>query len=380
MTSCEKRVKVVIIYGGQSVEHEVSCRSASFIFEHIDRQRFEPIGVGVDHQGLWWPQDFPESFSPPRQLKIDKNYHRKALPEGLQNLGPQQMLWHLCGIDSSVPTPELVFFPIIHGTNGEDGRLQGLLDLAQVAYVGADTLGSAVSMDKLLSKQLIAHHGIPVTPWHSFLSYDWEWNHEQIIQRAIDELGLPLFVKPASLGSSVGISKAKSRLDLKKACEDALQFDDKVLIETAMDDIREIECAVLGSYKMECASPGEIIPQDGFYSYDAKYIDDKAAVVQVPAELTENEAHNAKDLAIRAASALGIYGMARIDFFLESKTGKFVFNEANTIPGFTEISQYPRLWQNEGIEGRELVQKLIELAQERNTKKHGLQTAYQGQT
>ncbi|MFK7824769.1 MAG: D-alanine--D-alanine ligase family protein [Oligoflexales bacterium] len=379
MTSNEERAKVVIIYGGQSVEHEVSCRSASFIFEHIDRQRFEPIGVGVDHQGNWWPQAFPETFVPPRQLGITKNT-RKGLAQGVQSLGPKQMLWYLCGIDLDIESSDLVFFPIIHGTNGEDGRLQGLFDLADVAYVGADTLSSAVSMDKAVSKQLVAKHDILVTPSHSFSSHDWEWNSDKIIGNAIEEFAWPLFVKPASLGSSVGISKVNSRMELQKACENALNFDDKVLIEKAMEGIREIECAVLGSFQMECASPGEVIPQGGFYSYDAKYVDDKAAIVQVPADLSEKEAYTAKDLAIKVASALGIYGMARIDFFLESKTGKYFFNEANTIPGFTEISQYPRLWQNEGIEGGELVQKLIGLAQERTSRKNRIQRAYQGQT
>lgn len=379
MVSHSSQKKVVILYGGQSVEHEVSCRSASFIFKHIDRQRYEPIGIGVDHQGHWWPQSFPESFVPPRQLGISKDFERANLSQG-SALGPKQMLWHLCGLNQDIPASEVIFFPIIHGTNGEDGRLQGLFEMTGVSYIGADTLGSSVSMDKVFSKQLVANHGIPVTPYHTFSSHDWDWNKESIVQKAIDELGLPLFVKPSSLGSSVGISKVKARTELHSACEEALKFDDKVLIETSMEGIREIECAVLGNDKMECAFPGEIIPQGGFYSYDAKYVDDKAAIVQVPAELTEKEARTAKDLAIRAAAALGICGMARIDFFLESSTGNYLFNEANTIPGFTEISQYPRLWQNEGIEGKELVQRLLELAEERASKKNGLQRVYQGRT
>ena len=380
MTSHNKRIKVVILYGGQSVEHEVSCRSASFIFKHIDKQLYEPVGVGVDHQGHWWPQSFPESFEPPRQLSIAKSVKRSELSPGAQALGPREMLWYLCGLDQSINASELVFFPIIHGTHGEDGRLQGLLEMADVAFVGADTLASAVSMDKVFSKQLVANCGIPVAPYQSFSSYDWEWNKDSIIKKAIDDLGLPLFVKPSSLGSSVGISKVTSRSELHNACEQALKFDDKVLIEQGMEGIREIECAVLGNYQLECAYPGEIIPQGGFYSYDAKYVDDKAAIVQVPAELSEKEARGAKEMAIRTASALGICGMARIDFFLDPKSGNYLFNEANTIPGFTEISQYPRLWQNEGIDGRELVQKLVRLAQERATKKQGLQRVYQGKT
>lgn len=375
-----KRTKVVILYGGQSVEHEVSCRSASFIFKHLDKQRFEPIGVGIDHQGHWWPQSFSDSYTPPRQLEIVKNYARKPLSEGSRAFGPQEMLWHLCGIDLSIDPSELVFFPMTHGTNGEDGRLQGLFEMAGVTYVGADSLGSAISMNKVFSKQMAAHHGIPVVPYLAFSASQWELGKEQIIRNAISDFGLPLFVKPASLGSSVGISKVCTESELSKACVDALAFDDHILIEQGMEGVREIECAVLGSDQMECAAPGEIIPQGGFYSYDAKYLDHQAAVIQVPAKLTEKEVRTAQEMAIKVASALGIYGMARIDFFLDTKTGQYFFNEANTIPGFTQISQYPLLWQNEGIGGKDLVQQLIDLALKRSIKKHSLQKVYTGQT
>jgi D-alanine-D-alanine ligase len=262
----------------------------------------------------------------------------------------------------------LVVFPILHGTNGEDGTIQGLLELAEVAFVGPDTLGSAVGMDKVVSKKLAQAAGVPVVPWLDTRAQFWPDHHERILAEAANSLGFPLFVKPARLGSSVGVTKAKSKDELRRACELALSFDDRIMIEKGLS-VREIEVAVLGDYDPDVSVPGEVIPHAEFYSYDAKYIDADGASMAIPAVLEPAQVKTAQQLAKQVFTALDLYGMARVDLFLDKTTGAFYFNEVNTIPGFTEISQYPLLWQASGVPPRALLDRLVELALKRQQTK-----------
>ena len=259
----------------------------------------------------------------------------------------------------------LVVFPLVHGTCGEDGTLQGLLELAGVPYVGSDTLGSAVAMDKHIAKKLVASEGIPVVPWVLVSPFKWGRDSLACMDEAIGLLGFPLFVKPASLGSSVGIAKAHDKEGLERACRLAMRYDDRILIERAVVRPRELECATLGGEDPECAGPGEVIPGQEFYSYDDKYGSSSRAQIRIPADVSAGLARKARSRTAQIARILGLYGMARVDFLYQASEDRLYFNEANTIPGFTEISQYPMLWKHAGVSEQELISRLADLALER---------------
>ena len=367
------RRDVFVLYGGRSTEHEVSCRSAAFIIDHLDPEKYRIHAVGIDGDGAWWPQDI-DMLRPAHRGKGPVPIVRGVSPilrGGGQAVrdgaGPAAQILAAMGADG-VMLKDAVIFPVTHGTFGEDGTLQGLFELAEIAFVGPDTLGSAVGMDKVVSKVLAQAAGVPVVPWRDLRQQDFAVRGPSLCQEAVANLGLPLFVKPARLGSSVGVTKVRRPEDLEPAVKAALTFDDRVLIEKGLT-VREIEVAALGDYEPELSVPGEVIPHADFYSYDAKYTDAKAATVAVPADLTPELAERARELARKVYVALGLYGMARIDLFLEPTTNHYYFNEVNTIPGFTEISQYPQLWQASGLPAGALLDRLVTLAVARRSTK-----------
>ena len=267
-----------------------------------------------------------------------------------------------------------VVFPVLHGPYGEDGTVQGLLELANVPYVGAGVLGSAVGMDKAVMKTLFIARNLPVGPYLVVLRPEWHGAADAVTRRVTEELRYPVFVKPANLGSSVGISKAKSEADLRSAMELALQFDRKIVIEAGIVNAREIECSVLGNDDPQASVPGEIIPSREFYDYEAKYLDDASTVV-IPASLSDTEAREVQRLAIEAFRAVDCAGMARVDFFVTRDGGRIYVNEVNTIPGFTTISMYPKMWEASGLSYTALIDRLITLALERHAEKQQLRTS-----
>jgi D-alanine-D-alanine ligase len=364
-----QRIRVGIIFGGRSGEHEVSLRSARSILEALDPQRYEPVLVGIDHDGQWHLQEAARAMLPAADGALHLDAHTSALA-----ISPCCST-ALVQPGSSGPggLPIDVFFPVLHGTYGEDGTIQGLLEMADVAYAGSGVLGSAVGMDKDVAKRLLRDAGIPVVDWLVAKS----WQREALSDKLVAErIGYPCFVKPANLGSSVGVHKVKSPDELHPALDDAFQYDTRLLIEKAVD-AREIECAVLGNEFPEASIPGEIIPHAEFYSYEAKYIDSDGAALAIPANLTSEQRDRVRKLAVETFQALELDGMARVDFFLDRTTGELFVNEVNTIPGFTSISMYPKLWEASGLGFAQLVARLLELGIERHKRRRALRTRYQ---
>lgn len=351
--------KAVVVYGGRSTEHEVSCRSASYIYKNIDRSRFDVFAFAVDKAGVWHAQN---------RIELEKNIPT-SLPVSGHESGDAEskaLLDRFFSRDTK-PGDDVVVFNIIHGTTGEDGCLQGFFDLKDVAYVGPSLLGAAIAMDKVVAKQLAEAAGIPIVPYVAIRAFEWEKNSALILKQAEAKLGLPIFVKPASLGSSVGIRRATTSAELKDAVQYAFEFDERVLLETAMN-IREIEYACLGTYDPQVSAAGEVAVDEGFYSYEEKYSNESKATVQVPAKLDPAIAQEGAKLAVRIFQALNLYGLSRVDLFLEKSTGKFFMNEVNTLPGFTSISQYPKLFEHAGYSGSQLIGKLLDLAIDRRSK------------
>jgi len=327
-----KKIRVGVIRGGRSGEHEVSLRSAESILNAIDRNKYEVIPITIAHDGSWEP--FTISPAPNDLRPVD------------------------------------VVFPIVHGTYGEDGTIQGLFELANVAYVGAGVLGSAVGMDKDVMKRLLRDGGLPIVEY-------WTVHKDRLhpfLERFMNELPYPVFVKPANLGSSVGITKAHSPEELPAALATAAEYDRKVVVERGVD-AREIELSVLGNDDPLASIAGEIIPSREFYDYNAKYVDEDSRLL-IPAPLSESQVKEAQQLALSAFKVLECSGMARVDLFLDRKTEKFYLNEINTLPGFTSISMYPKLWGYSGIPYPQLIDRLITLALERHAEKNKLRTKY----
>ncbi|WP_411835818.1 D-alanine--D-alanine ligase [Pseudomonas chlororaphis subsp. aurantiaca] len=361
------KLRVGIIFGGRSAEHEVSLQSARNIVDALDRERFEPVLIGIDKNGHWHLNDtsnFLINQENPALIALNQSNRELAVVPGkasqqLLETSNQELLGH---VD--------VIFPIVHGTLGEDGCLQGLLRMADLPFVGSDVLGSAVCMDKDISKRLLRDAGLAVTP---FITLNRATAARTDFAQAQSKLGLPMFVKPANQGSSVGVSKVTSEAQYHAAIELALGFDEKVLVESAVSG-REIECAVLGNDQPIASGCGEIVVGSGFYSYDSKYIDDQAAQVVVPADLSEEVSERIRALAVEAFQVLGCSGLARVDVFL-TQGGEVLINEINSLPGFTRISMYPKLWQAAGMTYSELVSRLIELALERHAARQALKVS-----
>jgi D-alanine-D-alanine ligase len=361
-----KRIRVGILFGGKSVEHEISLLSAKNVIDALDKNKYEPVLIGIDKSGRWLmnePSKFLLNSTNPKLIALNKaNSESVALAPQSEGKLTSLNSGHL---DKTVD----VVFPILHGPFGEDGTIQGLLKLANVPFVGAGLLGSAVGMDKDVMKRLLREAGVPVPKFLVF-----RHNEQPEFDSATRVLGLPVFVKPANLGSSVGISKAKDKAGFGQAVVDAFRYDTKILIEEAVQG-REIECAVLGNHDPIASVPGEIIPNHEFYDYDAKYVDENGARLEAPAKLPEETIKHVQKLAIRTFKTLNCEGMGRVDMFLKAD-GTLLVNEINTIPGFTKISMYPRLWGLSGIPYTELIDRLIWLAIERFEREQKLQTSH----
>lgn len=353
-------VTIALLFGGRSGEHEVSLMSARSVLSVLDRQRYRVIEVGITHEGAWLTgENVLAAFE---QGQFDRLLPACLHPDPsrpglyvIRNGGEREVLEKLADVD--------VYFPVLHGSYGEDGTLQGLFEMADVAYVGAGVVGSSVGMDKGVFKEVMRAQGIPVVESMVVLRSEIENDMETVIRRAEAMSAYPLFVKPANLGSSVGVTKCRSRSDLAEGLMDAAQYDRRILIERGVPEAREIEISVLGNDDPQTSVAGEIIPGADFYSYDAKYVLDTSVPV-IPATLTETQAAQVSEYAIRAFKAVDACGMARVDFFV-SASGEVLLNEINTIPGFTKISMYPKLWDASGLAYPELVNRLIELALER---------------
>lgn len=361
------RLRVAVIFGGKSTEHEVSIQSARNVVKAIDRSRFDVQLIGIDKGGRWVMGQESElllSEGNPHQALLDGSGAEVGL-----HPGPGQRELRVLASGKSLGAVDVVF-PVLHGGAGEDGSVQGFLKLAGLAYVGPSVLGSAVGMDKDVAKRLMRDAGLPVVPYVCLQGK----NAKPMPQDLERLLGFPCFVKPANSGSSVGVSKVHGREELDGAIREAFRFDRKVLVEKAIVG-REIEVAVLGNEDPQASVAGEILPQAEFYSYEAKYLDENGAILKIPAELSKGEMDQVRDLAKRAFSCLGCEGMARVDFFLDAK-GNFYVNEINTIPGFTAISMYPKLWEASGLGYTELISRLIDLALERKALEDGLISSY----
>lgn len=359
-----KKLRLAILFGGKSAEHEISLLSAKNIVEAIDQNKYRIILIGISKFGEWflketkpkkWPKSIPSRSSGLKvTLVAGKNGAELVALSSKKKLG---------SVD--------VVFPILHGPFGEDGTMQGLLKLANIAFVGAGVLGSAIGMDKDVMKRLLRDAGIRVA---RFLAFDRTSAGELNFEKVSGQLGLPLFIKPANLGSSVGIHKVKDQKQFDHALKDAFRYDSKILAEEYIHG-REMECSVLGNDHPIASLPGEIVPQHEFYSYEAKYLDEKGAILKIPANLPAPVVREIQETSVKAFQVLCCEGMARVDFFLRDNK-EVIVNEINTIPGFTKISMYPKLWEASGISYRGLIDRLIQLALERDRREKKLKTSF----
>jgi D-alanine-D-alanine ligase len=381
MSSLDK-IRVAVLFGGRSSEHEVSLKSAANVIQHLDPARFDVVPIGIDKQGNWFVGDgiFEKSLEQNHVLKLHDDSHTWFTPEWIGKSVEKQSSQDLVMKKSGESFFDVVF-PAVHGTFCEDGTLQGLLELAGVPYVGCGVLSSSIGMDKDVSKRLAMHAGIPIVPYLVLRQGAWQHQPEQLTKKIAEQLHFPVFVKPANTGSSVGITKVKSADQLVSAINEAFKFDTKILVEKALN-VLELEIAVLESVETN-AEPivsvvGEIKPRHEFYSYEAKYLDDDGAELCIPATISEEKKAEARAMAKNLFHALECEGMARVDLFLDKDTNKIYFNEVNTLPGFTQISMYPKLMSASGISYSELLTRLIQLAMKRHGNKSQLIRSYAG--
>jgi len=364
------KLRVGILFGGRSAEHEVSLQSAKNVYDAIDRTKYEPVLIGIDKSGRWLLSDearFLINADDPKRIRLNPSSETVALvPQGggaIANLSGAKN-----GTEVRVSTAIDVIFPILHGPFGEDGTVQGLLKMADIPFVGAGVLASAAGMDKEIMKRLLRDAGLPIGKFMVLRSGEKIPDYETLNTT----LGSTLFIKPANMGSSVGISKVRNKDEYLPALKNAFEYDIKVLIEEFIPG-REIECSVLGNDEPEASIPGEIIPSHEFYSYDAKYIDEEGAALVIPAEVSAEIALQVRKLAIEVFKALSCEGLARVDFFLK-EDGSIIVNEINTMPGFTRISMYPKLWEASGLSYTNLIDRLINLSLERFNREKKLKT------
>lgn len=367
-----RKTTVGILFGGRSAEHEVSIRSAKTVADALDRSKYNVVAIKIGKDGKWSLEEGKKLLNDPYQASNDANYqkpHKSCLcscPVEISALPAAHCLTLIGadGIDSNGKAKSVnvdVVFPVLHGPYGEDGTVQGFLKLADIPYIGPDVLGSSISMDKDVTKRLLGHAKIPIAP---FVVLDKHSYTQQNVGLLLAPLGMPLFVKPANLGSSVGISKVHNETELEAAIKKAFCYDKKIIIEKGIIG-REIECAVIGNEDPLCSIPGEIIPGDDFYSYDAKYSAGSTSDTIIPAKLSQEEIQNAQALAIQTYKVLNCEGLSRVDLFLQDD-GTFLVNEINTLPGFTSISMFPKLWEASGTPLPDLLDKLIEYAIQRH--------------
>ena len=392
-----KKLRVGILFGGRSGEHEVSLLSAASVFNAIDKNKYAVVPIGITKEGHWVTAADAERLLKGEFRHPQERHLRAGDPENTPGAAvlangeavvvppePQPHGGSLTAFQTDVASHALtrrvsdrainvdVVFPVLHGTFGEDGTIQGLLELADLPYVGAGVLGSAAGMDKDIMKSLFRAAGLPIVKHVTILRADWEANPKKAEKLVASKLKYPVFVKPANLGSSVGISKARNREELGPAISAAAKFDRKIVVEQGVggkkQKAREIECSVLGNDQAEASVPGEIVPSKEFYDYDAKYLDEGSELI-IPAKLTKAETKKVQEIAIAAFKAVDCSGLARVDFLMDPKTRKIFLNEINTMPGFTAISMYPKLWAASGLPYPKLIERLIELGIERHEDK-----------
>jgi len=361
----KKKISLGIIFGGRSGEHEVSLMSAKSVLSVLDEEKYDITCIGIDKSGIWWSgENVLGALEQGNTSGLDRVF---LLPEPGKNTLYKRIQTE--NQKQIIPEKDLdVVFPVLHGTFGEDGTLQGFFEMADIAYVGAGVLGSAVGMDKAIFKDVMRSQGIPVVDWLTFTRKEIEKDIDSVIKICEMLADYPLFVKPANLGSSVGISKVKNHSDLLEGLMEAARYDRRILVEKGLN-AREIEVSVIGNEICRASIAGEIKPSDEFYSYDAKYINDNSELL-IPAPISEDIAKQIHDLSIKVYHAIDCAGLTRVDFLLEKDTGKIYLNEVNTIPGFTSISMYPKLWEQSGLPYPELIDQLIELAFERKKERN----------
>jgi len=364
-----KKLRVGVMMGGRSGEHEVSVVSASSVIKALNKDKYDVVPIGITKTGQW--------ISGPGTVEsLKAGMSNQQLAEKILLPDPNhQSLVSLKPDGLAAETALDVVIPLIHGTYGEDGKLQGLLEMANLPYVGCGVLGSAVGMDKVIMKNLFRQAGLLTPDFVLVLKKDWLAGELEVLKTVAAELTYPVFVKPANLGSSVGISKVKDPAGLARALAEAFKYDRRAIVEKSIENNREIECAVLGNDEPEASVPGEIIPHHEFYSYEAKYVDENGAGLAVPAKLDEPVVRKIQELSLTAFKALDLSGMARVDFLLDP-AGRIYLNEVNTVPGFTKISMYPKLWQASGLPYDKLIDRLIELALARHQEKNALKTSF----
>lgn len=365
-------MRVAVLFGGRSGEHEVSVASARSVIAAMDDAKYKVVPVAITKEGRWLAG--PEAAAAleagqvlaPQAIRADEQDDAALVPAGYQReLVP--------GMRDGFPEVDIVF-PLLHGTYGEDGTVQGLLELADLPYVGAGVLGSALGMDKVAMKAVLTANGLPVVEYLAFSKRRWAREGESVIAQIEARFEYPVFVKPANMGSSVGISKAHDRAELRYGLDLAARFDRRILVERAIHG-RELECSVLGNDEPLASVVGEVVPCNEFYDYRAKYVDE-GSLLHIPADIPQDVAEAIRDMALKAFLALDCAGMARADFFLCQDTGRVYINELNTIPGFTNISMYPKLWEASGLPYPQLIDRLIELGLERHREKETLERSY----
>ena len=354
-----KKIKVGVIFGGRSGEHEVSLVSAESVIKALDRTKYNVIPIGITKRGEWVASE---------ELKVKS--------EKLLELFKQGKIKNGSRLPPKILTKVDVVFPVLHGTFGEDGTIQGLFEMLNIPYVGASVLGSAVGMDKVIQKQLCEQAKLPIVKYIWFLKEKWTKSYTDILRHIEKTLKYPVFIKPANMGSSVGISKAKNRRELIDGINSAAKYDKKILVEEAVSNVREIECSVLGSDEPIASVPGEIISSGEFYDYDAKYVDGRSRST-IPAKLPKKMIEAVRNFARQVFLTTNCLGMARVDFLLDNKRQKIYVNEINTIPGFTSISMYPKLWQASGLSYKNLLDTLVNLALENFKEKQKLKMVYE---
>jgi len=388
-----RKLRVGVLFGGRSGEHEVSLLSAASVLNAIDKEKYDVVPIGITKEGRWLTAEHAENLLTgklvlePRNLRAgdpETTSPAAVLAQGESVVVPPEPMHRRSGLvpfQTDAPLARRasdrainvdIIFPVLHGTFGEDGTIQGLFELADIPYVGAGVLGSAAGMDKDIMKSLFIASGIPIVKHVTILRSAWESDAKKVQKLVESKLTYPVFVKPANLGSSVGISKAHNRKELGPAIEEAAKFDRKIVIEQGVggkkDKAREIECSVLGNDEPVASVPGEIVPGKEFYDYTAKYVDEGSQLI-IPAKLSKAETKRVQELAVRAFQAVDCSGLARVDFLMDPKTRKIYLNEINTMPGFTSISMYPKLWAASGLPYADLIDRLIELGLERHEDK-----------
>jgi D-alanine-D-alanine ligase len=388
-----KKLRVGVLFGGRSSEHEVSLLSAASVLQAIDKDKYDVLPIGITKEGRWLTPAHAERLLRGERPEAGGRHLRAGDPEATPGAAvlakgeavivpPVPQAHGLVPFESTATTGAAhaaehsievdVIFPVLHGTFGEDGTIQGLLELADIPYVGAGVLGSATGMDKDVMKKLFAGAGLPIVKHVTVLRIHWEETAKEVVREVERRLKYPVFVKPANLGSSVGISKVRNRKELGPAIEIAAGYDRKIVIEQgvggAKQKARELECSVLGNDRPQASVAGEIVPSADFYDYNAKYLDEGSQLV-IPAKITKKQMKDVQQMAIRAFQAVDCSGLARVDFLMDPKTEKVYLNEINTMPGFTSISMYPKLWAASGLGYPELIDRLIQLALERHEEK-----------